>query len=149
MSVDTEYCLDPETQEECNRKPTPLHAHRPIFFAIQPKFMNVDIRLLVDIAQGGVDLFFAPRDDMFIVRYDETIGGHRVELDPKYIIVTLAFDQGGQPLVQHPNTSIPVERLVNTSDRYTLYYRIVEKTATGLTTFLTVIMISFLSALKF
>ena len=137
MSVDTEYCLDPETQEECDRKPTPLSAHRPVFFAIQPKFMNVDIRLLVDIAQGGVDLFFAPRDDMFIVRYDEAVGGHRVELDPKYII-TLAFDQGGQPLVQHPNTSIPVDRLVNTSDRYTLSYRIVEKTAAGLTTYLTV-----------
>ncbi len=89
MSVDTEYCLDPETQEECNRKPTPLHARRPVFFAIQPKFMNVDIRLLVDIAQGGVDLFFAPRDDMFIVRHDPLFtSGHRVELDPKYIIIT-------------------------------------------------------------
>lgn len=164
MSVDTEYCLDPETQEECNRKPTPLYPRRPVFFAIQPKFLNVDIRLLVDVAQGGVDLFFAPRDDMFIVRQDPMHpGGHRVELDPKYIIITgkfhshserrvkinefvfklalgsLAFDQGGQPLVQHPNTSIPVERLVNnTSDRYTLSYHIVEKVASGLTTFLTV-----------
>ena len=105
--------------------------------------MNVDIRLLVDIAQGGVDLFFAPRDDMFIVRHDphSFTGGHRIELDPKYIIITatLAFDQGGQPLVQHPNTSIPVDRLVNnSSDRYTLSYRIVEKMASGLTTFLTV-----------
>lgn len=51
--------------------------------------MNVDIRLLVDIAQGGVDLFFAPRDDMFIVRHDPRFtSGHRVELDPKYIIIT-------------------------------------------------------------
>ena len=42
-------------------------------------------------------------------------------------------------MVQHPNTSIPVERLVNnTSDRYTLSYHIVEKIASGLTTFLTV-----------
>ena len=51
--------------------------------------MNVDIRLLVDIAQGGVDLFFAPRDDMFIVRHDphSLTGGHRIELDPKYIII--------------------------------------------------------------
>lgn len=89
MSVDTEYCLDPETQEECNRKPTPLYPRRPVFFAIQPKFLNVDIRLLVDVAQGGVDLFFAPRDDMFIVRQDPlNFGGHRVELDPKYIIIT-------------------------------------------------------------
>lgn len=142
----------------------PLYPRRPVFFAIQPKFLNVDIRLLVDVAQGGVDLFFAPRDDMFIVRQDPLHpGGHRVELDPKYIIITgkykfifvvnvksklihlklklgsLAFDQGGQPLVQHPNTSIPVERLVNnTSDRYTLSYHIVEKVASGLTTFLTV-----------
>ena len=136
MSVDTEYCLDPDTQEECNRKPTSLGSKRPVFFAIQPKFMNVDIRLLVDVAGGGVDLFFAPRDDMFIVRYDS--GGHRVELDPKYII-SLAFDQGGRPLVQHPNTSIPLERLVgNSTDRYALSYRIIEKTAAGLTTFLTI-----------
>ena len=42
-------------------------------------------------------------------------------------------------MVQHPNTSIPVERFVNnTSDRYTLSYHIVEKMASGLTTFLTV-----------
>ena len=56
-----------------------------------------------------------------------------------FCLGTLAFDQGGQPLVQHPNTSIPVDRLVNnSSDRYTLSYRIVEKMASGLTTFLTV-----------
>ena len=138
MSVDTEYCLDPDTQEKCNQKPMPLHPHRPVFFAIQPKFMNVDIRLLVDIAQGGVDLFFAPRDDMFVVRYDERLQGHRVELDPKYII-TLGFDQGGQPLFQPPNTSMPLERLVNATDGYaSLPYQIIEKTAAGLTTFLTV-----------
>ena len=98
--------------------------------------MNVDIRLLVDIAQGAVDLYFAPRDDMFTVRYDQLYGGHRVELDPKYVVV-----DGGQFNAQHPNTSIPLERLfsmVNNSDRYNLSFAIIEKAATGLTTFLTV-----------
>jgi len=44
MTVDTEYCFDPVTQSECNRSPRPLPNGDTVFFAVLPKFMNVDIR---------------------------------------------------------------------------------------------------------
>ena len=46
MSVDTEYCLDPITQSDCSRNPRPLPNGDSVFFAVLPKFMNVDIRFV-------------------------------------------------------------------------------------------------------
>ena len=52
MSVDSDYCLDPLTQSECNRKPQMLADGQAVFFVVLPKFMNVDIRITVDITIG-------------------------------------------------------------------------------------------------
>ncbi len=53
MSVNRDYCLDPDTQMSCNRGPEPLLAGRTVFFAVQPKYLNVDIRITIDVTQGG------------------------------------------------------------------------------------------------
>ena len=48
MSVEQEYCLDPETQSECySTKPQPLSNGQAVFFVVLPKFMNVDIRIVI------------------------------------------------------------------------------------------------------
>lgn len=52
MFLDRDYCFDPHTQDECNRKPNALTHGRTVFFAVQPRYMNVDIRIIVDVAEG-------------------------------------------------------------------------------------------------
>lgn len=51
---------------------------------VQPRFMNVDIRLTVDVTQGGLDLFLSPRDDTFVVDVNISTGAHMINLDSRY-----------------------------------------------------------------
>ena len=48
MSVEQEYCLDPITQSECySTNPHNLTNGQAVFFVVLPKFMNVDIRIVI------------------------------------------------------------------------------------------------------
>ena len=48
MSVEQEYCLDPITQSECySTNPHNLTNGEAVFFVVLPKFMNVDIRIVI------------------------------------------------------------------------------------------------------
>ena len=53
MMVDRDYCLDPTTQMNCNLDPAALLQGRTVFFAVQPKYLNVDIRITLDVTRGG------------------------------------------------------------------------------------------------
>lgn len=46
--------------------------------------MNVDIRIIIDVTQGELDVFMSPQDDSFIVETNETTGNHLVYLDNRY-----------------------------------------------------------------
>lgn len=85
MFIDKEYCFDPNSQEECLRRPQPLLEGRTVFLAVQPRYMNVDIRLVVVVIKGSVDLFIANRHDAFVVATNESNGFHEVYLDKKYV----------------------------------------------------------------
>ena len=62
MNVNREYCFAPITQNDCTRSPEPLLQGRTVFFAVQPKYVNVDIRVTIDVTQGGkVYLFLHTR----------------------------------------------------------------------------------------
>lgn len=84
MFLDRDYCFDPDTQEECNRNPAPLPPGRTVFFAVQPRYMNVDIRVVVDVAMGAVDLYLTAKDDAFVVDYNKSSGEHLIWLDNRY-----------------------------------------------------------------
>ena len=55
MTVEREHCFDPVTQMNCDptRDPNPLRHHRTVFFAVQPKYLNVDIRVILDVTSGS------------------------------------------------------------------------------------------------
>ncbi|CAM1295013.1 MEGF8 (predicted) [Pycnogonum litorale] len=84
MFVEKDYCFDPYTQDECSRKPSPLGQGRTVFFAVQPKYMNVDIRIVVDVSEGGVDFFFSAKEDTFVVDVNKSTGVHFASIDEKY-----------------------------------------------------------------
>ena len=52
--------------------------NRTKFVAIPPRFTNVDIRLAVDIIQGGVDLYISTSNDDFVVEVNFTSGEHHL-----------------------------------------------------------------------
>lgn len=60
--------------DECKMKPKPLNPGQTVFYMVQPRFMNVDIRVMVDVTQGALDLFLSPRDDSFVVTLNSTTG---------------------------------------------------------------------------
>ena len=64
--------------EECKTKPRPLNPGQAVFFVAQPRFLNVDIRVIVDVTQGALDLYLSPRDDTFVVNVHPLTGEHIV-----------------------------------------------------------------------
>lgn len=46
--------------------------------------MNVDIRVIIDVTQGELDVYMSPQDDSFIVETNETTGYHEIYLDNRY-----------------------------------------------------------------
>lgn len=101
-----------------------------MFVAVNPRYMNVDIRVIVDVTQGAVDLFLSPNDSAFVVSVNGSSGSHSVELDPSYY---------KQPYRKMPtfDDQVPDKR------RLTLYfdkteYTFADYTAKDLATYVTV-----------
>ncbi|XP_045596655.2 multiple epidermal growth factor-like domains protein 8 [Procambarus clarkii] len=152
MNVDKEYCLDPYTQNDCDTKPSTLSRGQTVFFAVQPKFMNVDIRLILDITKGGADVYFSTREDTFVVTVNQTTGQQQVEIDRSYsiadetgpIMYTSSLNRNfvgtGFDLYDVSSYTIsPTKELVaNTTHQTVTEYRLIEKVAEGLKTFATV-----------
>lgn len=55
-----------------------------VFFAIQPRFMNVDIRITIDVTQGELDVYMSTHDDTYVAYANSTTGLNSVNLDPQY-----------------------------------------------------------------
>lgn len=70
--------------DECKIKPKPLYPGQTVFVAVNPRYMNVDIRVIVDVTQGAVDLYLSPNDSAFVVAANGSRGAHQVEIDPAY-----------------------------------------------------------------
>ncbi|XP_066575426.1 multiple epidermal growth factor-like domains protein 8 [Amia ocellicauda] len=83
FNVDSEYCFDPTSQSNCFHEPNirNLPAGRTVFFAAQPKFTNVDIRVTVDVTFGEVELYMSNSPDTFIVDVDRATGIHTVLIE--------------------------------------------------------------------
>lgn len=84
MNVDLKFCLDAKLIDECKLKPKPLSPGQTVFFVVQPRFMNVDIRITLDITQGALDMYMSPKDDTFVVETNSSTGAHIIKLDPRY-----------------------------------------------------------------
>ncbi|XP_049313887.1 multiple epidermal growth factor-like domains protein 8 [Bactrocera dorsalis] len=84
ITVESRMCFDAKPIEECKSKPAALRPGQTVFFVIQPRFMNVDIRIIIDVTQGELDVFMSPQDDSFIVETNETTGFHEIFLDNRY-----------------------------------------------------------------
>lgn len=69
-----------------------------VFFVIQPRYMNVDIRIIVDVTQGDLDLYMSPQEDSFVVMSNRSTGQHQIYLDNHYRWVTELDSDISHPL---------------------------------------------------
>uniref|UniRef100_S4RXC7 EGF-like domain-containing protein n=1 Tax=Petromyzon marinus TaxID=7757 RepID=S4RXC7_PETMA len=85
VTVEQDQCFDPSSQSNCyNDQVQNLPAGRTVFFAVQPKFTNVDIRLTVDVTFGTVDIYVSNSFSTFSVEVNGTTGRHVVTVrDPQ------------------------------------------------------------------
>lgn len=65
-------------------KPKPLYPGEVVFFAIQPRFMNVDIRIIIDVTQGKLNVFMSTHDDTYVANLNSTSGIIDVGIDNQY-----------------------------------------------------------------
>ncbi|XP_049864899.1 multiple epidermal growth factor-like domains protein 8 [Pectinophora gossypiella] len=84
INIENKLCFDGKSIDECKMKPRPLYPGQTVFVAVNPRYMNVDIRVIVDVTQGAVDLYLSPNDSSFVVSVNSSSGSHAVELDPTY-----------------------------------------------------------------
>jgi multipile epidermal growth factor-like domains protein 8 len=84
FTIDSKMCLDAKPLDECRIETIPLQEGKTVFFVIQPRFMNVDIRIILDVTQGEVDFLMASNDDSFVVLTNHSNGLHEILLDSRY-----------------------------------------------------------------
>uniref|UniRef100_A0A0C9R7G4 Megf8_0 protein n=1 Tax=Fopius arisanus TaxID=64838 RepID=A0A0C9R7G4_9HYME len=141
VTVDNKMCFDSKLIDECKMKPKPLNPGQTVFYMVQPRFMNVDIRVMVDVTQGALDLFLSPRDDSFVVNLNSSTGYQEVGLDERFKWRKDHYDNWFDDHLLHrvriveflPNESIP-EMKWNTGPQYV----VMERYAEGLATFITI-----------
>ena len=147
MMVNTDYCLDDDetiSQPDFCALHTPVLPGKVAFFAVQPKFMNVHIRVNVDMMDGEVDVFLTSNSQLFVVQQNST-NLHNIRLDQQQFKLTLNI----RDYIEHPDNLetilINYPHIVGQFPSYLVYhnrskkefYNLRIKQASGLTTFLT------------
>ncbi|XP_026667029.1 multiple epidermal growth factor-like domains protein 8 isoform X3 [Ceratina calcarata] len=149
VTVDNKMCFDSKLIDECKMKPKPLNPGQTVFYMVQPRFMNVDIRVMVDVTQGALDLFLSPRDDSFVVTLNSSTGYQDVELDNRIILrkgYNPWFDEDNQSHMRYvefrPNKTVSFGLNGTTAEpswKSTGFtYIVMERYADELSTFLTI-----------
>ena len=81
LNSQVKMCFDAKPIDECVNKPKPLHPGEMVFLMIQPRYLNVDIRIIIDVTQGKLNVFMSTHDNNFSVRYNETSGLNEIHVD--------------------------------------------------------------------
>jgi hypothetical protein len=149
MIVDLKFCFDAKQLEECKMKPKPLHPGQTVFFVVQPRYMNVDIRVIVDVTQGALDLHMSPSDDTFVVTVNSSSGAHTVKIDHRFKWQAEEYDVSGGTLTRlsvvevHPgNEDVgpngSTTRPTSSDYTYPNEFKVMVRDAHGRTTYVTV-----------
>uniref|UniRef100_A0AAR2K5K4 Multiple EGF-like-domains 8 n=1 Tax=Pygocentrus nattereri TaxID=42514 RepID=A0AAR2K5K4_PYGNA len=104
FNVDNECCFDPTSQVNCFHEPNirNLPKGRTVFFAAQPKFTNVDIRVTIDVTFGEVEVYVSNSHDTFIVDVGRQSGVHTIKIEDEVTSATMARGDKEVPLSLSP-----------------------------------------------
>ncbi|XP_019220014.1 multiple epidermal growth factor-like domains protein 8 [Oreochromis niloticus] len=114
FNVDTECCFDPTSQTNCFHDPTirNLPKGRTVFFAAQPKFTNVDIRVTIDVTFGEVEVYVSNSHDTFIVDVDRYTGIHTIKIEEESVV------PGKTAGTEKDSPPSPIKVFANTSSSF-------------------------------
>jgi hypothetical protein len=121
-------------------KPKPLLSGKTVFFAVQPKFMNVNIRINLDVTHGAVHVYLSPREDTFVIRQETNTWMHLVKFDHKY---SFTVDESSPDPTKgnfpptHNNNNNGTENGMSLKSVFPETYRLEELEAAGFTTHVT------------
>ncbi|XP_076135995.1 multiple epidermal growth factor-like domains protein 8 [Alosa pseudoharengus] len=106
FNVDNECCFDPTSQTNCFHDPSirNLPRGRTVFFAAQPKFTNVDIRVTIDVTFGEVEVYVSNSHDTFVVDVDQRSGVHNIRIEDEASMLG-----GGASPVSHGDKEMPFQ----------------------------------------
>ncbi|XP_035382451.1 multiple epidermal growth factor-like domains protein 8 isoform X1 [Electrophorus electricus] len=142
FNVDNECCFDPTSQVNCFHEPNirNLPLGRTVFFAAQPKFTNVDIRVTIDVTFGEVEVYVSNSHDTFIVEVNRQTGVHTVKIANNATVASVGRGDREVPLALSPlKMSANVSALLGLPGKATGGEREVrEERAHGLITYITV-----------
>ena len=101
MMVNSDYCLDDDLslpfQPDFCALHTPILPGKVAFFAVQPKFMNVHIRVNVNMMEGEVDVILTSNSQLFLVQNNQSSFLHNVRLDQTQFDHVIYKDFSQQP----------------------------------------------------
>lgn len=144
FNVDNECCFDPTSQVNCFHEPNirNLPMGRTVFFAAQPKFTNVDIRVTIDVTFGEVEVYVSNSHDTFIVDVDRQMGVHTIKIADDVASVPMTRGDKEVPLALSPlkvnaNSSSPAILALHTK-QHSAEREVREERAEGLITYITV-----------
>nr|CAB3263750.1 multiple epidermal growth factor-like domains protein 8 [Phallusia mammillata] len=87
VHMNQEWCFNPKLQPGCvkqyEREKPELPPGQTLLFALHPKYTNVDIRLLIDVTKGEVDVFISDSFKYFNVSLNPHTWEHVVEKTQK------------------------------------------------------------------
>ena len=97
ISVMQEFVIGSEPADTEKKGVQPLPYGRAIFYAIYPKYTNVDIRMTIDMFAGAVDVYVANENDEFTVIFNETSAEHQVIIkaassSQRYVLVYIQLN---------------------------------------------------------
>uniref|UniRef100_H2YIS7 Multiple EGF-like-domains 8 n=1 Tax=Ciona savignyi TaxID=51511 RepID=H2YIS7_CIOSA len=77
VNVNQEWCFDPTLQGGCVDygfdRELELSVGYSLLFALLPRFVNVDMRLILDVTHGAVDVFISDLQDAFVVTINQLL----------------------------------------------------------------------------
>lgn len=116
ISIESRMCFnDAKPIDECERH---LEAGKTQFFLIQPRYMNVDIRIVIDVTVGEIDLQMSSHDDTFVINTNQSNGFHEIYLDSRY--------HWAHEILETPLLLTPLKRGIDATS-YT--YQVVDRVA--------------------
>ncbi len=83
MSVDAQFCLDMNALAFESCAAGPMSPGGAAFFAVQPKFLNVDVRVFFDLSEGArVDVYLAHDPSVLKVELDRAEWRQEITINP-------------------------------------------------------------------
>uniref|UniRef100_H2YIS9 Uncharacterized protein n=1 Tax=Ciona savignyi TaxID=51511 RepID=H2YIS9_CIOSA len=136
VNVNQEWCFDPTLQGGCVDygfdRELELSVGYSLLFALLPRFVNVDMRLILDVTHGAVDVFISDLQDAFVVTVDNATMQHKVSINsslqtPKKLrkrsLTTILHSNGSTTNLEHQVNATNLNNFITIAPNFVLHIK--------------------------